>query len=64
MCIAGGLGILASTPQRTQRRNCFVSSTNGFCVTAWELLCAEWEKSLTDLLVSSVTKVWDRLKQK
>ena len=43
MCIAGGLGIPGSTPQRTQRRNCFVSSTNGLCVTAWGLLCAEWE---------------------
>ena len=50
MCIAGGLGIPASTPQRTPRRNCFVSSTNGLCVPAWGLLCAEWEKSLTDIL--------------
>ena len=53
MCIAGGLGIPASTPQRTERRNYFVSSANGLCVTAWGLLCADWEKSLTDFLAYS-----------
>ena len=53
MCIAGGLGIPASTPQRTQRRNYFVSKTNGLSVTAWGLLCADWEKSLTDILAYS-----------
>ena len=50
MCIAGGPGIPGSTPQRTPRRNCFGSSTNGLCVPARGLLCADWEKSLTDIL--------------
>ena len=54
MCIAGGLGIPASTPQRTPKRNCFVSIKNRLCATAWGLLRAEWEKNLTDLLAYSL----------
>ncbi|XP_044181188.1 uncharacterized protein LOC114977047 [Acropora millepora] len=34
MCIAGALGIPASTPQRTQRRNCFAGIFMGFAITS------------------------------
>ncbi|XP_029205593.2 uncharacterized protein LOC114969454 [Acropora millepora] len=34
MCIAGGLGIPASTPQRTQRRNYFAGIFMGFAITS------------------------------
>ncbi|XP_067047547.1 uncharacterized protein [Acropora muricata] len=34
MCIAGGFGIPASTPQRTQRRNCFAGIFMGFAITS------------------------------
>ncbi|XP_067047550.1 uncharacterized protein [Acropora muricata] len=34
MCIAGGLGIPASTPQRTPKRNCFAGVFMGFAITS------------------------------
>jgi len=54
MCIAGGLGIPGSTLQRTRRSNLFVSSKNRLCkLTAWGLLCADWETNLSDLLANA-----------
>ncbi|XP_015757508.1 PREDICTED: uncharacterized protein LOC107336927 isoform X1 [Acropora digitifera] len=34
MCIAGGLGIPGSTPQRTPRRTCFAGTFMGFAITS------------------------------
>ncbi|XP_029202017.2 uncharacterized protein LOC114966354 isoform X2 [Acropora millepora] len=34
MCIAGGLGIPASSPQRTSNRNCFAGIFMGFSITS------------------------------
>ncbi|XP_015757497.1 PREDICTED: uncharacterized protein LOC107336923 [Acropora digitifera] len=34
MCIAGGLGIAGSTPQRTRTRNCFAGVFMGFAITS------------------------------
>ena len=50
MCIAGGLGIAGSTPQRTPSRNCFVSKKVGLSVTPWGY-CAQYGKNLIDLQV-------------
>ena len=62
MCIAGGLGIPGSTPQRTRTRNCFVSSQNGLPVTAG-VYCVQYGKRVAIIYYLKFIEVKDHLRQ-